>query len=344
MEVNEMGAHEIVEYCFSSDNASCLKETRSTAVYVILYIFFISVAILTVCGNLMVIISISHFKQLHTPTNFLLLSLAVADFLSGLIVMPFLMIMYIETCWYFGVTFCYIFTSVFAILSVTSLINVVFISIDRYFAVCDPLQYSNKITVNVISLCIILSWSFAILYSLMIVACNINFKSTEGINTCLGECLIEMSASWVILDIFISFILPCSIMIFLYIKIFIVAKRHAQVITSVTEQLTYRDEKNNNISKRSERKAARTLGIVMAVFLLCWMPYYIANIVVGNLSFSSSPAVINYLIVLAYLNCTLNPIIYALFYPWFQKSVREIFTFRICDPASTLINLFPENH
>ncbi|MBN3314650.1 TA13C protein, partial [Atractosteus spatula] len=232
----------------------------------------------------MVIISISHFKQLHTPTNLLLLSLAVADFLSGLIMMPFLMIMYIETCWYFGMTFCYIFTSVFAILSVTSLINVVFISIDRYFAVCDPLQYSNKITVNVISLCIILSWSFAILYSLMIVVCNINFKSTEGINTCLGECLIEMSASWVILDIFISFILPCSIMIFLYIKIFIVAKRHAQVITSVTEQLTYRDEKNSNISKRSERKAAKTLGIVMAVFLLCWMPYYIANIVAGNLN------------------------------------------------------------
>ncbi|XP_069041878.1 trace amine-associated receptor 13c-like [Lepisosteus oculatus] len=215
----------------------------------------------------MVIISISHFKQLHTPTNLLLLSLAVADFLIGLIVMPFAMIRYIETCWYFGKIFCMIFFSVLLILTVASLINVVFISIDRYVAVCDPLRYSNKITVNVM---------------------------------------------------------------------------HAQLIKMITEQLTYQNGSNGKVSRRSEIKAARTLGIVMAIFLTCYLPYYIGSLVQGDFSYSSS--VTSSLIFVVNVSSAINPIIYALFYPWFQKSVKEIFKFRICDGASDLINLFPENH
>uniref|UniRef100_W5NNB1 Trace amine-associated receptor 13c-like n=1 Tax=Lepisosteus oculatus TaxID=7918 RepID=W5NNB1_LEPOC len=333
----ELLEFQVVGYCFES-NSSCLKEVRSPAVYVVMYISAVAVVMLTVCGNLVVIISISHFKQLHTPTNFLMLSLAVADFLVGAVVMPFYLILLIETCWYFGETFCILYNvSVFFLTSV-SVSNVACIAIDRYFAVCYPLLYSAKVTDNITASVILLNWLLSLLYNLAFMYFNGNMGGAEKLNICLGDCMLFISKSWVIIDLLCTLILPCSIMITLYFKIFIVARKHARAISSVTEQMRSADGANNNISTKSERKAAKTLGILVIVFLLCLVPYYISCLVLENVDRSS--LVLCFLAWLLYFNSAINPIIYALFYPWFQKSVKLIVKLKIFKIESSLINVF----
>ncbi|XP_066569462.1 trace amine-associated receptor 13c-like [Amia ocellicauda] len=318
-----------VQYCFQSSNSSCPKEVRPTAVYVVMYISAAAVVMLTMCGNLMVIISISHFKQLHTPTNLLVLSLAVADLLVGVIVMPFQLIILIESCWYFGHLFCTIYNLVKSVPTCVSVNNVALIAIDRYIAVCDPLLYSTKITVKRACSVILFNWVFSLLYSLALLYFSGNFTSADEFNSCLGDCMLLINEVCIIIDLLVEFIIPCSVMIVLYVKIFVVVKRHVKVISCLTD--------NSKISITSERKAAKTLGVLVFVFLLCLVPYYICSLVFANVS--------NYsvlMVFLLYLNSTVNPMIYALLYPWFQKSLKLMITFEICSPGSSLRSVHTE--
>ncbi len=99
--------HLEIQYCFPAINSSCIKGNHSRHEYNIMYMFFSFLSAWTVLLNLLVIISISHFKKLHTPTNLLILSLAVADMLVGL-VMLIEATRLIEMCWYFGGHFLWI--------------------------------------------------------------------------------------------------------------------------------------------------------------------------------------------------------------------------------------------
>ncbi|XP_039605671.1 trace amine-associated receptor 13c-like [Polypterus senegalus] len=331
------------QYCYPSDNTSCLREIRAPVVNLILYFLSAVVVMVAVFGNLVVIISFSHFKQLHTPSNLLVLSLAVADLLIGIFCMPLMLIKLIDKCWYFGDMLCFIYSLMNLLLTSVSISNLVFIAIDRYVAICDPLLYSTKITIHVTQMFIATSWILSMLYTWMITyfkGVYFNFETTQF---CLGVCELGYNVTWGFIDLLVSFILPCSVLATLYTKVFIVAKRHVRIINSVTQNRNT-GKNQSNISKQSERKAAKTLGIVVAVFLLCWIPYYLC-IIIDSYTNSSTPIVAFHISTcLVFFNSGLNPVIYALFYPWFQKSVRLIVSLKICSPASSLINLLPEKH
>ncbi|KAI5087110.1 trace amine-associated receptor 13c-like, partial [Silurus meridionalis] len=110
----------------------CPERSVSPAVYILLYVCSAAVVLLTVCGNLLVIISVLHFKQLHTPTNMLVFSLAVTDFLVGVILMPSLLIWTMESCWIFGKGFCISFSLISSFLPVLAMYNIALIAVDRY--------------------------------------------------------------------------------------------------------------------------------------------------------------------------------------------------------------------
>nr|XP_029517858.1 trace amine-associated receptor 13c-like [Oncorhynchus nerka] len=263
-----MEKHEDVQYCFQDGNSSCRKALLSTSIYITLYIFFSLISAVTVFLNVLVIISISHFKQLHTPTNLLILSLAVSDLLVGLIVIPVMTVAIMESCWGFGEYFCVFHAYIACLCTSLSLGNLVLISIDRYVAVCDPLLYHSKITITRMMCCISITWCCCIIYR----AANIeNVANVLVPSRCLKECFIVEGSVWGnIIDLLFTMVVPCSIIITLYVKIFVVARSQSRKVFS-KEAVSVSGVKTVQ-AKKSERKAAKTLAIVVFTFLICWIP------------------------------------------------------------------------
>ncbi|XP_026151880.1 trace amine-associated receptor 13c-like [Mastacembelus armatus] len=319
------------ELCFPQLNTSCRKPTFTWSDVLFLHIVLSSVSVLTVALNLLIIISISHFRQLHTNTNTLLLSLAVSDFLVGLVVMPG-EILRQTGCWFLGDLMCSLFKYISFIITATSVGNIVLISVDRYVAICDPLHYPTRVTERRVKLCVCLCWLGSVFYN------SLYFKdelSEPGrYNSCYGQCVFVIDYIAGVVDLFISFIAPVTVIIVLYMRVFVVAVSQARAMRSHITAVTL--QRSVTVTTKSELKAARTLGVLVAVFLMCFCPYCCVALA-GDTALKVSS--VSYVIYVFYCNSCLNPLIYALFYPWFRKTVKLIVTFQVLQPGSREANV-----
>ncbi|XP_051764297.1 trace amine-associated receptor 13c-like [Ctenopharyngodon idella] len=325
------------QYCFPDINSSCIKGKRSRHEYNIIYLFVSLLSAWTVFLNLLVIISISHFKKLHTPTNLIILSLAVADLLTGLIVIPIEGIKQTEMCWYFGDTYCGLFVIIVRLLLSTSLSNLVLIAVDRYMAVCHPLLYPQIITITKTSTSICLCWFCCSGYNIVYVISNGYFKISH--KTCYGQCIVMDSLAWTFIDLTFFFLFPCVVIISVYLRIFYVVQWQVKVINSLMK--AGKCVMEGSVRRKSESKAALTLGIIVTVYLLCWIPFYICSLTETT---TVSSTTMTFLTWTLYVSCGLNPLIYALFYRWFKISVKHILTLKIFQPASSLMEMFTDCH
>ncbi|XP_078504114.1 trace amine-associated receptor 3-like [Lissotriton helveticus] len=330
---------------FGNVSISCPSHIRSFSVRTIMYSFLIVSITITIFGNLAIIISISHFKQLHSPTNFLILSMAATDFLIGFIIMPYSMFRSVEKCWLFGYMFCRIHYSFDLMLSFASIFHLCSIAIDRFYAVCDPLRYSTKMTRTVIWGMVVFCWSVPAMFTFGVVITDSHISGIEGYETliaCFSLCPVAFNKLWSIGMFFACFFAPGSVMVGIYIKIFVVSKRHAHIISKMSSMGM--DKANHNLSKKTDRKAAKTLGIVMGVFLACWFPVFLLALLEAFLGFSTPEDLYDALIWLGYINSSCNPLIYGFFYPWFRKTLWYIVSGKIFDSQSCTATMMTGNH
>ncbi|KAK2840370.1 hypothetical protein Q5P01_014110 [Channa striata] len=324
-----MEVHDGAELCFPQLlNTSCRKPLTSWTEAVFLRILLSSLSVLTVTLNLLVIVSISHFRRLHKPTNFLLLSLSVSDFLVGLVTFPGV-ILRKTSCWFLGDLICSLYKYITTLTLCSSVGNMVLISVDRYVTICDPMLYTTRITVGRVKLWNFLCWLFSNLYSTVFVK-NDLFQADRYVS-CNGKCVFYVDYVVGFVDVVVTFIVPVTVIIVLYLRVFVVAVSQARAITAVTLQHSV-----TVTSRKSELKAARTLGILIAVFLMCFCPYYCVSLAGGNMLKTSYGT---FAICFYCFNSCLNPLIYALFYPWFRRAVKLIVTLHILQPGSREANV-----
>ncbi|KAJ6640058.1 Octopamine receptor [Pseudolycoriella hygida] len=174
-------------------------------------------------SNTLVILSVLTTRRLRTVTNCFVMSLAVADWLVGIFVMPPAVAVHLIGSWQLGWILCDIWISLDVLLCTASILSLCAISIDRYLAVTQPLNYSRRRRSKRLALVMILIvWVLA-----LAITCPPILGWYEPGRRDLEECRYNQNEGYVIFSAMGSFFIPMAVMIYVYVRIScVVASRH----------------------------------------------------------------------------------------------------------------------
>ncbi|XP_061082993.1 5-hydroxytryptamine receptor 1F-like [Conger conger] len=86
-----------------------------------------------------------------------------------------------------------------------------------------------------------------------------------------------------------------------------------------------RSFKRQRISGTREKRAATTLGLILGAFIVCWLPFFLKEVIVNTCSSCSMSAqMADFLTWLGYLNSLINPLIYTIFNEDFKKAFQKL--------------------
>ncbi|MPC13958.1 Alpha-2C adrenergic receptor [Portunus trituberculatus] len=144
-----------------------LYPSRYTTVEVAVITTLVTAAMMVVVvGNMLVIVAIATEKTLNSLTNWFIASLAVADLLLGLLIMPFSLANLLMGYWVFGDLWCELHAAIDVLLSTASINNICLISLDRYWSITRTVDYMKKRTPQRAIAMIVFVWVFSGLVSI----------------------------------------------------------------------------------------------------------------------------------------------------------------------------------
>lgn len=193
------------------------SNTSDTFRMVILSIVLGFLILATALGNICVILAIRSDRNLRSPQNLLIYSLAIADLLVSIVVMPFAAVYEISGSWFMGGFLCNLWTSADVLCCTSSILHLVAIALDRYWAVTN-IDYSHSRTPYKIRISIFCVWIASIIVSIVP---HFGLKDPEfDKRIAQQECLLSQDVSYQLVAMALSFYIPLAFILFLYSKIF----------------------------------------------------------------------------------------------------------------------------
>uniref|UniRef100_A0A665X6Y9 5-hydroxytryptamine receptor 7 n=1 Tax=Echeneis naucrates TaxID=173247 RepID=A0A665X6Y9_ECHNA len=370
--------------CCCQNNDSCGEQLQDFGrpEKIIIGVMLAIITAVTVMGNTLVVIAVCVVKKLRQPSNYLLVSLAVADLSVAIVVMPFVIVTDLTGGkWLFGEVFCNIFIGMDVMCCTASIMTLCVISVDssrqtscfpvlksclevlypdnsfpsphRYLGITRPLTYPARQNGQLMAKMILGVW---------LVSASITLPPfcgwAKNVHTA-GVCLISQDFGYTIYSTAVAFYIPMLVMLVMYYKIFRAARksgakhrftdlsRRERLGTVANEalrmqglkppgvaeecaalsRLLNRERRNISIFKR-EQKAATTLGVIVGVFAVCWLPFFIlstARPFICGVECSCVPIWLERtLLWLGYANSLMNPFIYAFFNRDLRSTYRDL--------------------
>lgn len=183
-------------------------------------IFLGLMVLATIIGNVFVIAAILLEKNLQNVANYLILSLAVADLMVATLVMPLSILNEVTKSWFLQNEVCDMWITFDMLCCTASILHLVAISVDRYWAVTN-IDYVRNRSAKTILIMIAIAWFVGLCVSMPRL---LGWRNPENVPSKSGMCMINQDILYTFFSTGGAFYVPTIIMLIIYVKIYQVAR------------------------------------------------------------------------------------------------------------------------
>ncbi|KAK3706143.1 hypothetical protein QZH41_001668 [Actinostola sp. cb2023] len=280
---------------------------------VISCIFYVIIAVFAIFGNALVVGSFIRHRHLRTYTNYFVASLAVADILVGLVSIPMWMTSLLgspkDPSFYVVYTLLDIFSGT------TSIIHLMVISLERFYAISFPVRHRNtSAAVYHVSLVFVWVWPA--------IMCGLTLK------------LREYDKELNILILFLAFfVIPLAVILFAY----------GGIWKAVRSRVLPQPAQPGKRSLKRDMRVIVTIALLILFFVIAWLPFFIVNLFAAfcfPCISAYTASLLLFVKFMHYSNSAVNPIVYAVKIPEFRRAFRQLVGLCMCRAE----NLRPRDH
>lgn len=281
---------------------------KAVALGMVLVVFIVC----GVLGNILVILSVACHRNLRSVTHYFIVNLAVADLLLSSAVLPFSLAAELLGRWVFGRVLCNVWTVLDVLCCTASILSLCAISVDRFLAVSRPLQYPMLVTGQRGIVVLALLWTLAAAISVGPLlgwrepmpedeaVCRVNEDPGYALFSALGSFYVPLA---------VILVMYCRV----YVVARRHSLARSGSMRDATRLRMHRGNAPGSMDKQDgerggggggeegvrgqeeegmvkragrssllrllrfsgEQKAAKTLGMVVGCFILCWLPFFL---------------------------------------------------------------------
>ncbi|XP_017142730.1 D(1C) dopamine receptor isoform X1 [Drosophila miranda] len=316
-----------------------LSDNPTTELNIPYTVFEILVAIVSIIGNVLVIIVFRRERKLRRRTNYYIVSLAMADFLVGSLGVPFAILASIGLP--HNLHACLFTVSLLVVLCTISIFCLVAVSVDRYWAILYPMAYSRNVRTRTAIFIISMCW---------VAGTIVGFLPLFGWHADVAhnqECLFVevMDYDYLVFLYFATIITPALLMLAFYTHIYrVIIKQVRQIVTmnpasdlsrrSSTAPMQVMPGRGGHAgtmlrvlgaARKRDVKATQNLSIIVLFFMICWIPLYTINCIKAFCpDCYVHPKLTLFCIILSHLNSAVNPVLYAYHLKDFRAALKNL--------------------
>ena len=308
---------------------------------VFLMFVMILVLILTVLGNITVLVVLRYSNVLNSIVNgHLLISLSIADLLVAVLVMPCALNTVNTGTWRCGEIWGKVNGFGNFLFCISSIMHLMMLSIDRYMAIDRPLFYSMEMTKSRALLLCIIAWVYSAVWAFLPL---VGVSSYECFISYIGTCKAKDWSKYGLNFVFAVSVVSgayglalIAMGAYVYWKIARVIRSQSQRIeNSQCPSLSGKINQINSMSrstvtlqnltrKLNRYKRVITLLIVIAVYLVCWSPFcFLLFYEIGSGEKVKGPAG-SVAMMAGFIDSCCNPIIYSIKYRNLRTAIMRM--------------------